>query len=178
MIPGPRAGPDRLPFRQETPVSQASLGLFENSRETNLQSAEQMVEDVLLELGHFLNEARIEQAGARHAWRVFKGSASVRITLIERDDFVHLRVVAPIMTTDDSVDAAGLYRRLLSINADEIHGAAFAVSGSEVQLVAERSTIDLDRSEVLDLLRRIQSYADEYDDNLVASFGGRLGPAA
>jgi hypothetical protein len=170
-------GDATVPTRQETSVSQPTLGLFENTRDTNLHSSEQMVEDVLLELGHFLNDARIEQPGARRAWRVFKGSASVRITLIDRDDFVHLRVVAPIMTTDDSVDLAALYRRLLTMNADEIHGAAFAVAGPEVQLVAERSTIDLDRGEVLDLVRRIQSYADEYDDNLVANFGGRLGGA-
>ena len=158
-------------------MSQPTLGLFDNNRDANLHSSEQMVEDVLVELGHFVNEARSEQPGARRAWRVFKGSASVRITLIDRDDFVHLRVVAPILTTDDSVDLAGLYRRLLSMNAEEIHGAAFAVAGTEVQLVAERSTIDLDRGEVLDLIRRIQSYADEYDDNLVANFGGRLGGA-
>ena len=45
-------------------------------------------------------------------------------------------------------------------------------------IVAERSTLDLDRSEVLDLIGRITAYADQYDDELVAAFGGALWAAA
>jgi hypothetical protein len=46
-----------------------------------------------------------------------------------------------------------------------------------VLLVAERSTLDLDRSEVIELIKRITTYADEHDDVLVARFGGRIGAA-
>jgi hypothetical protein len=46
-----------------------------------------------------------------------------------------------------------------------------------VLLVGERSTLDIDRSEVLDLIRRITTYADEHDDVLVARFGGAMGRA-
>jgi hypothetical protein len=41
--------------------------------------------------------------------------------------------------------------------------------------VTERSTLDLDRSEVLELIKRITTYADDHDDILVARFGGKLG---
>src|SRR5687768_18137054 len=47
-------------------------------------------------------------------------------------------------------------------------GAAFATEGDQVLLLAERSTLDLDRSEVLELIKRITTYADEHDDVLVA----------
>lgn len=154
------------------------LGLFENGREANLTSTVAMVEDVLIELGHFLNECRTDDDTAHRAWRVVKGSAAVRITLMDRNDYTHLRVVSAVMTIDTGVDIEALYSHLLSLNATEIHGAAFGLRSKEVLLVAERSTLDLDRSEVLDLIKRVESYADDYDDKLVATFGGLMGGEA
>lgn len=152
-----------------------NLGLFDNGREANLSSTMSMVEDVLVELGHFLNECRVELPGALYAWRVIKGSASVRISLVGGDNYAKLRVAAPVMTTDARVDHLALYRKLLVLNAEELSGTAFATRQNEVLLVAERSTLDLDRSEVLDLIRRVENYADHYDNLLVDEFGGRLG---
>ena len=63
----------------------------------------------------------------------------------------------------------------VQLNCDAISGAAFAVRQNEVLLVSKRSVVDLDRSEVYDLIRRVQEYADEYDNKLVDEFGGRLG---
>ena len=73
------------------------------------------------------------------------------------------------------MDTEALFRRLLALNALEIHGAAFAVRDPYVLLVAERTTRDLDRSEVYDLIHRVQEYADAWDDALVSEFGGTLG---
>jgi|GEM_PF-640861 len=167
--------------------SEPSIGLFENEREANLSSTVAMIEDVLVELGHFLNECRVDmpkreatgvlEAAEYREWRVIKGSASIRIALVDREDFLKLRVVSPVLTVDAGVDTAALYTHLLQLNCEAIAGAAFAVSGPEVLLVAERSTLDLDRSEVLDLIRRVQNYADDHDDQLVARFGGQLGAA-
>lgn len=166
--------------------TEPSMGLFENEREANLSSTVAMIEDVLVELGHFLNECRVEApapvtgllARVEHReWRVVKGSASIRIALIDRDDFLHLRVVAPVLTINQDVDTVTLHQRLLELNATDVFGVAFAIAGSEVLLVSERSTLDLDRSEVLDLIRRVENYADHWDDKLVSVFGGQLGGA-
>lgn len=156
----------------------AHMGLFENGREANLTSTVAMVEDVLVELGHFLNECRTDDDTAHRAWRVVKGSAAVRITLTDRESYTHLRVVSAVLTIDPNVDIEALYSHLLTLNATSIVGAAFGLRGKEVHLVSERSTLDLDRSEVLDLIKRVQSYADEYDDKLVATFGGVMGGEA
>ncbi len=154
-----------------------SSGLFENRREANLTSIAAMVEDVLIELGHFVNECRVDTPGATHAWRIFKGSASVRISLFDDASEVNpsIRVAAAVMTTDARVDINKLYRYLLTLNNQEVKGAAFAAQQNEILLVAERSSLDLDRSEVHDLIHRVQEYADKYDDELVNEFGGRLG---
>jgi hypothetical protein len=149
-------------------------GLFANQRETNLASTIVLVEDALAELGHPAPASRIKDPTALHAWKIPKGSSLTKITLIHRPEFTHLRVSAIVMTLDHAVDRPALFTHLLDLNAS-LCGVAFATAGDQVLLVAERSTLDLDRSEVLELIRRVTTYADEHDDVLVTRFGGRLG---
>lgn len=151
-----------------------SSGLFANQRETNLTSTVALVEAALAELGHSAPSARIKDATALHAWQIPKGSSMTKVTLIHRTDFTHLRVCATMMTLDRAVDRLALFAHLLHLNAS-LCGVAFGTIGDQVMLLAERSTLDLDRSEVLELIRRVTTYADEHDDVLVARFGGRRG---
>ena len=151
-----------------------SSSLFANQRETNLASTLQLVEAALAELGHPAPGSRIKEPAALHAWKIPKGSAITKVTIVNRSEFTHIRVCSTVMTIDDKVDRPALHAHLLEINA-ALCGAAFATDGDAVLLVGERSTLDLDRSEVLELIRRVTTYADEHDDLLVARFGGKLG---
>ena len=148
--------------------------LFANQRETNLASTIALVEDVLAELGHPVPGSRITDPTALNAWRILKGSAVTRVTLIHRAEFTHLRVSAVVMTLDAKVDRPALFTRLLELNCT-LCGAAFGADGDQVLLVSERTTLDLDRSEVIDTIRRVTTCADEHDDVLVARFGGSIG---
>lgn len=150
-----------------------SSPLFANQRETNLASTVALVEAALGDLGAG-PETKIKDGAALHAWRIVKGSAATRVTLIHRSEFTHLRVCSTVMTIEGKVDRTALYAHLLDLNAG-LCGAAFATEGDQVLLVGERSTLDLDKSEVLELIRRVTTYADEHDDVLVARFGGRRG---
>ncbi len=150
--------------------------LFANQRETNLASTISLVEAALAELGHPTPGSRIEDRSALHAWQIPQGSALTKVTLVNRAEFTHLRVCAIVMTLDGKVDRPALHAHLLELNA-ALCGAAFATAGDQVLLVSERSTLDLDRSEVLELFRRVTAYADDHDDVLVARFGGTLGAA-
>lgn len=151
-----------------------SSGLFANMRETNLASTLSLVEAALSELGHPANDSRIDERAALHAWQIRKGSSVSLVSLIHRTEFTHIRVSSVVMTLDGKVDRGALYAHLLELNAT-LWGAAFATDGDRVLLVTERSTLDLDRSEVLELIKRITTYADDHDDMLVARFGGTLG---
>jgi hypothetical protein len=146
--------------------------LFANQRETNLASTVALVEEVLVELGH--KSGRVKDPGALHAWQIEKGSAVTRVALIHRAEFTHLRVSALVMRLDAKVDRAALFAHLLELNLT-LCGAAFATEGDHVLLVSERSTLDLDLSEVRDAIERVTTYADEHDDVLVAQFGGGVG---
>ena len=148
--------------------------LFANQRETNLSSTIALVEAVLSELGHPPSKSRINDPAALHAWQIPKGSALTRVMLLNRTEFTHFRVCAVVMTLTPKVDRPALHAHLLELNAT-LSGAAFATSGDQVLLLSERSTLDLDKSEVLDLIRRVSTVADDHDDVLVARFGGTLG---
>jgi hypothetical protein len=148
--------------------------LFANQRETNLASTLVLVEEVLGELGHDAAASRTTGDSALHAWHVHQGSALTRVSLVSRTEFTHLRVSSTVMTVDAKVDRAALHAHLLELNAG-LCGAAFATEGDHILLVAERSTIDLDRSEVRELIKRVTTYADDHDNVLVAKFGGKLG---
>lgn len=153
------------------------LSLFENSREINTSSAVMMVEDVLIALGHFVNDCRVADPAAMKAWRIAKGSAQVSIQILERKEFPHLRVASAVMRLEPGSDPAvraDLHADLLTRNGD-LCGLAFAVRGDQVLLVTERSTLDLDRSEVLELINRVSEHADAVDNALVVSYGGSLG---
>ena len=148
--------------------------LFANQRETNLASTLALVEDVLKELGHPPPNSEIKDPSALHAWRIPKGSAVTRVTLINRADFTHLRVCAVVLTMNDKVDRAALFQHVLGLNTT-LAGAAFAADGDQLLLVSERSTLDLDRSEILDAIKRVTTMSDDHDDVLVARFGGSIG---
>ena len=152
--------------------------LFANQRETTVASAVALVEQALSALGHTPAACRVAEPGepgdGATAWRLARGSAATRVAVIQRSAFPHLRVSAVVMTLDAAVDRATLYAHLLELNAG-LCGAAFATEGDHVLLVSERSTLDLDHSEVLDVIERVTAYADEHDDVLVARFGGRAG---
>lgn len=150
-------------------------GLFDNQRDANLGSAIQLVEEVLVDLGYRLVEARTDIPGTARGWRIPKGSAVVDIALVDRPDSYHLRVAATVMTIVGEVDREALFERLLAFNATQLVGDAFAVRGDQVILVGQRSTRDLDKSEVAELIQTILIDADHYDDRLIAEFGGKRG---
>jgi hypothetical protein len=152
--------------------------LFANQRETNLTSTVALIEEVLDELGYHPPETRRMfldgDPAPLHAWRIQKGSAIATVALIPRPEFTHLRLSSVVMTLDDKVDRPALFTYLLELNVT-LCGNAFALEGERVLLVAERSTLDLDRSELVDIINRVTMNADHHDDLLVAQFGGKLG---
>ena len=148
--------------------------LFANQRESNLASTVALVEQALTQLGHAPAASRVTEAGSAQAWRIVVGSVTARVAVTRRSAFSHLRVSSVVMTLDGAVDRGALFAHLLDLNAG-LCGAAFATDGDHVLLVSERSTLDLDLSEVLELIERVTTYTDEHDGVLVARFGGRAG---
>ena len=148
--------------------------LFDNSWETNATSAIGLIEQALRSLGHDPDTSELDDPEMLRTWQVLQGSAAVTVCLRRHADAPHLRVSAAVMTPDPGTDRAALHADLLARNV-ELCGMAFAVHGDQILLVSERSTRDLDRSEVIHVIAGLARHADDVDDGLVARYGGELG---
>ncbi len=148
--------------------------LFDNSWESNATSAIGLVEQALAALGHDPAACELDDSTMLRSWWFAEGSAQVTVSLRRRPGTPHLRVATPVMTPPADADPAPLHADLLARNA-ELCGMAFAVVGGSVLLVSERTTRDLDRSEIVTLISDLARHADAVDDPLVARYGGRRG---
>ncbi len=146
--------------------------LFANQWQANLESTIAMVEDILIDLGHIVNDCRTDDFAQTPSWRVRKGSAWTRIELNRGKQSYRVRVVATVVRLGASVDRLPLYEKLLQLNSSHVSGAAFALVDNQILLTSERSTMDLDRSELLALISAVRDLANEYDDKLVSQFAG------
>jgi hypothetical protein len=153
------------------------VALFGSKQQSNLRATVKMVEEVISELGLSASENRLQSETGNPAWGLLKGSAQVFVFVnpgSAQDEYNSLQVVAPVMQLPEAPNAvAALMRHLLELNARELAGAAFGLKGSTVVLTVDRSTQDLDRSEVKEMIVRVGYYADTFDDALVSQFGGR-----
>ena len=134
-----------------------------------------MVEGVISELGLDPDDNRLP--ADEPAWGLRRGSAEVFISIgpDAGDGDHYIAVVSPLMRLPASeANQTALFRRLLTLNAGDLFGAAFGLRNDTVVLAARRSTTDLDPSEVKTMILAVGYYADLYDDALVGEFGGLL----
>ena len=135
---------------------------------------ESLVEEHLKEEGLDPAVVRMKTADGHPAWAFRQGSASVRIHVLGADadsDVAYFQVVAPVIILPEE-NREPVFHRLLTLNADQLWSCAFAVRQDRVILTADRTTRDLDKSEVVEMIERVAAYADKFDDELVEQFGG------
>ncbi len=148
------------------------MGLFEDQREPIAASTRALVESVLTECGHSPAALLVTVPGTLQAWSLPGAASTVQVSLVDHDSLITLRVVSPLLRIAPITEPRALFQRLLELNGRRLLGVAFALRGDEVWLVSERSTIDLDRSEIHDAIARVQRYAETFTAALLEEFGG------
>lgn len=130
-----------------------------------------MVEKTICDLGVDPQATRVD-TDSHVAYALRRGSARVLIAVHAADAELEggrLRVVAPVVKSTGE-HTPELYRWLLEANASVLVGAAFALSGDEIVVVAERPVRDLTQWEIDYTVRTIGRLADQYDDELAKAF--------
>jgi len=143
----------------------------DNRADSDVKRAVALVEKTIEALGIDPAASRKEREG-HVAYALRRGSARILVAVHSPSGDLaegRIRVVAPVVLLP-TPDQPELLRYLLSANATELVGAAFAISGNEVVVVAERAVGDLDASEVDTMIRTIGRVADRYDDQLSKTF--------
>ncbi len=141
----------------------------------SFQEASRVVEETLgAHFGLDPRQNRLETSEpSMMAWGLTKGSASIFISLTWGQRNQTLQIFSPILVLTPQVNI-NLYPTLLGLNAsNELVGAAFAIRDNKVILKVERNARDLSVAAVHEMIRRIGTLADRYDDLLVEQFGGQ-----
>lgn len=141
----------------------------------SFQEASRVVEETLsVHFGLDPRQNRLETSEpSMMAWGLTKGSASIFISLTWGQRNQTLQIFSPILVLTPQVNL-NLYPTLLGLNAsNELVGAAFAIRDNKVILKVDRNGRDLSVAAVHDMIRRIGTLADRYDDLLVEQFGGQ-----
>lgn len=135
--------------------------------------AVKVVEATLTGLGLDPNQSRLATTDGSTAFTLVRGSAEVLVFVnpAKNDGPNFIRIISPIWRMPAENQPAVL-RKLLEMNARDLFGTAFGLMGDDTVLVSERSTKDMDHSEVDELLQNIGAAADYFDDWLVKQFGG------
>ncbi len=139
-----------------------------------------IIEEALTKLDLDPVLCRGEQKGQ---WNLAQGSANVWIDIwhIERQGRAYYQVMSPVMYLPADAKAAGeLCQELLEIN-DKLFGVAFSMYKGLVWMKTIREVRGMDVDEALNILTRIATYADLYDDYLVNKYKGTFpddGPGA
>jgi hypothetical protein len=133
--------------------------------------AVELVEATIRALGVDPTSAKIPGDDKTHAYALRRGSARVVIAVSRGEGAGVFRVLAPVVHAPDASKEAVVFRRLLELNAREVSGAAFGLFGDEIVAVTERSTKDLDASEVEATVKNVGRIADRWDDVLAQEFG-------
>lgn len=144
------------------------------SQNDDLVHATVLVEDVIRRMGLEPDAVRIAVPEPSQGWSLMRGSAAVAVFLRPArpgEDSTQLRIVAPIIRVAEG-DPLPLYRALLELNAGGLGAVCFGIQEDRVVVVAERRTLDLERTEAEFLIHRVGAVGDHYDDELIARFGG------
>ncbi len=150
---------------------------FGANRSTNanyrLESYRAAVQQVIASMGVDPQQTNmnLEQG---YGWSFRYGTAVVEIYIVQQGESGagYLQVLSPIMHLPQN-GLLPLYRHLLELNL-QLTNAAFGVFQEVVYVYYERLLDGMDNVEAANIITNVAAYADEYDDRLIAEFGGRI----
>jgi hypothetical protein len=129
------------------------------------------IENILSMIDINPNEARAHSIeGFR--WLFRWGSAHIEVTVIERGAIGYFQLYAPLMTLPET-GLETFFRALLTQNL-EMTSAALALHENVVYVFSERPIEGMDTEEARYIITHVASYADDLDNYLVNTYGGRL----
>ena len=135
----------------------------------NLLPFYDMVENNIKNLGVDPIDCRGEKVGQ---WNMKRGSASIWIDVWETDkkDYGYFQCMAPVVEIPTK-NTEAFYREILEINHN-LYGVGMTKFQSWIYIKTIRELEGLDQDEMMAMLNRVGTYADDYDDILRDKYWG------
>jgi len=130
----------------------------------DLEKYAALVESAIKTLGVKPEDCKGENKGQ---WNLVRGSAKVWVDIfLSRDnsEYGYIQIMSPICDIPEDRKME-FYKELLEINHD-LYGVGFTKKNDIVYIRVIRELEGISESEILAMLRRVGTYADDYDDYL------------
>jgi len=134
----------------------------------------QMVDNCIKELGVDPEACRGQNPGQ---WNLKRGSADVWIDVFKReqDFFGYYQCMAPVCPVPKA-NTEQFFQELLEIN-NSLYGVGFVKFKDAIYIKEIRELEGIDEKEIVTIMRRVGTYADDYDDHFKNKyFGGGNAP--
>ncbi len=128
------------------------MALFDTGIHSNQVATAVMTEVAIIDLGYVAETCRRTIENTPHAWEV--ENITITITADASDNSI-MRLESVIGTLNDSTNNAQYFRALLEKNYRGLGSCAYSLVGNDVVLITERPTIDLDQSEVSNMITQM-----------------------
>jgi len=132
-----------------------------------------MVDNCIKELGVDPEACRGQNPGQ---WNLKKGSADVWIDVFKRpeDYFGYYQCMAPVCPVPKA-NIEQFYQEILEIN-HTLYGVGFTKFKDWVYVKVIRELEGIDEKEMIAMMRRVGTYADDYDDHFKNKYFGGGNP--
>jgi hypothetical protein len=133
----------------------------------------EMLENCIRELGVDPGLCRGQNPGQ---WNLKRGSADIWVDVFKReqDVFGYFQCMAPVCAIP-KVNTEAFFQEVLEIN-HTLYGVGFTKFKDWLYIKVIRELEGIDQKEMLAMMRRIGSYADDYDDHFKNKYHGNSGP--
>lgn len=110
----------------------------------------------------------------RTVWGLQRGSAQLYIIHSYDLKSSWLQVISPILSLPAQDKRLECYEHMLELNAKGLINCAFGIEEGKICISSDRSTKDLQLSELQDMVLCVSAFADDYDDKIATKFGCEL----
>lgn len=112
----------------------------------------------------------VSENPGRMVYGLTRGSAKLYVIISYDDQGAWVQVISPILGLPPEGKRLACYEELLKLNAGSLVNCALGIEGEKICISSDRSTKDIQVSELQDMVLCVSKFADDLDNRLSEEF--------
>lgn len=133
-----------------------------------------LAEELFVEFNLNSAEHRVPSEEGRVVYGLQRGSAQLYLILSCDEQSAWVQVISPILTLPEGKNQRACYEELLRLNSKGLVNCFFGIEDDRIVIGSDRTALDLQLSELRDMVVCVSTFADEFDDPIAERFGCKL----
>jgi hypothetical protein len=135
------------------------------------QKTQALIEDLLRSYGVEPADHLTSENPGRIVYGLTRGSAQLYLILSYDEQGAWLQVISPILGLPPEDKKLACYEELLKLNASSLINCALSIENDKICIGSDRTTKDIQASELQDMVLSVSKFADDLDDPLAETYG-------